>query len=77
MPGYEDRIRDIVRREFDDAVDRVETDAMGNVVGTLKGQSDYAVVVAAHMDEIGFMVKHVTDEGFLQVMPSAGGILAC
>jgi endoglucanase len=67
VPGYEDRIRDIVRREFDDAVNRVETDAMGNVVGTLKGQSDYAVVVAAHMDEISFMVKHVTDEGFLQV----------
>ena len=67
VPGYEDRVRDVVRRELDATTDRVETDAMGNVVGTLEGESDYAVVVAAHMDEIGFMVKHVTDEGFLQV----------
>lgn len=67
VPGYEDRIRDIVRRELSTATDRVETDAMGNVVGTLEGASDYAVVVAAHMDEIGFMVKHVTEEGFVQV----------
>ena len=67
VPGYEDRVRDIVRRELAESTDRVRTDAMGNVVGTLEGDSDYAVVVAAHMDEIGFMVKHVTDEGFLQV----------
>ncbi|MDZ7702744.1 MAG: M42 family metallopeptidase [Halobacteriales archaeon] len=67
VPGYEDRVREIVRRELSETADRVETDAMGNVVGTVDGESDYAVVVAAHMDEIGFMVKHVTDAGFLQV----------
>jgi endoglucanase len=39
---------------------------MGNVVGTIAG-GDYEVVVAAHMDEVGFMVRHVTDEGFLQL----------
>jgi hypothetical protein len=36
---------------------------MGNVVGTVHGDSDTSVVVAAHMDEIGFMVRHVTEEG--------------
>jgi endoglucanase len=40
---------------------------MGNVVGTIEGDSDTDVVVAAHMDEIGFMVRHVTEEGFVQV----------
>ncbi|XVH30726.1 M42 family metallopeptidase [Haloferacaceae archaeon DSL9] len=67
IPGYEDRVRDIVRRELETTVDEVETDAMGNVVGTIRGESDYSVAVAAHMDEIGFMVRHVTDEGFLQL----------
>jgi putative aminopeptidase FrvX len=67
VPGYEDRVREIVRREFADSVDRVRTDAMGNVVGTIEGRTDAAVAVAAHMDEIGFMVRHVTDEGFVQV----------
>ena len=72
VPGYEDRVRDVVRRELSSSTDRVETDAMGNVVGTLEGDADYRVVVAAHMDEIGFMVKHVTDEGFLEVDPLGG-----
>lgn len=67
VPGYEDRIREIVRREFDGIVDEIRTDAMGNVVGTIHGDTDYSVAVAAHMDEIGFMVRHVTDEGFLQL----------
>ncbi|MFP8954710.1 M42 family metallopeptidase [Natrialbaceae archaeon A-arb3/5] len=71
VPGYEDRIREIVVREFEDTVDRVRSDAMGNVVGTLEGSSDYAVAVAAHMDEVGFMVRHVRGEedgfGFVEL----------
>ncbi|MEF8779887.1 MAG: M42 family metallopeptidase [Haloferacaceae archaeon] len=78
VPGYEDRIREIVRREFEASVDRIRTDAMGNVVGTIEGSDrtgegggddgeGYSVAVAAHMDEIGFMVRHVTDDGFLKV----------
>jgi len=66
VPGYEDRVRTVVRRELEPDVDRVRTDAMGNVVGTIEG-GDTEVVVAAHMDEIGFMVRHVTEEGFVQV----------
>jgi len=67
VPGYEDRVRDIVREELEATTDSVRTDAMGNVVGTVEGDSDYSVAVAAHMDEIGFMVKHVTEDGFLKL----------
>lgn len=67
VPGYEDRIREIVKRELDSAADRIRTDAMGNVVGTVDRPGEYAVVVAAHMDEIGFMVRHVRDDGFLEL----------
>jgi len=67
VPGYEDRVRDRVRTVFEGAVDEVRTDSMGNVIGTIEGSGDYEVAVAAHMDEIGFMVKHVTDDGFLKV----------
>ncbi|MFC7166374.1 M42 family metallopeptidase [Halospeciosus flavus] len=74
VPGYEDRIRTIVKRELEDHVDEIRTDSMGNVVATVEGSEnpDYEVAIAAHMDEIGFMVKHVTDEGFLQ-MDTLGG----
>ncbi|WP_458206507.1 M42 family metallopeptidase [Haladaptatus sp. NG-SE-30] len=71
-PGYEDRIREIVRRELDGEVDQLHTDAMGNVVGTIEGSSDYAVAVAAHMDEIGFLVRHIDEDGFLAI-DSLGG----
>ncbi|MFC6906107.1 M42 family metallopeptidase [Halalkalicoccus tibetensis] len=72
VPGYEDRVREIVREELSPHVDGLRTDAMGNVVGTVEGDSEYSVVVAAHMDEIGFMVTHVDDDGFLAV-DSLGG----
>ncbi|MBP1987021.1 M42 family metallopeptidase [Halolamina salifodinae] len=67
VPGYEDRVRDLAREELEANTDRVRTDAMGNVVGTVEGDSEYSVAVAAHMDEIGFMVKHITDDGFLKI----------
>ncbi len=72
VPGYEDRVREIIHRELDAVTDRIETDAMGNVVATVEGESDYSVAIAAHMDEIGFMVRHVTEEGFVQVDPLGG-----
>lgn len=72
VPGYEDRIREIVKRELEGDVDHIRTDAMGNVVGTLERPGEFAVVVAAHMDEIGFMVRHVRDDGFLELDPLGG-----
>ena len=68
VPGYEDRIRELVAAELGDHVDRLRTDPMGNLVGTIEGANpEYAVVVSTHIDEIGFMIKHVDDEGFLEL----------
>lgn len=72
VPGYEHRIRELVREELDASTDRVRTDAMGNVVGTIDGASDRSLVVAAHMDEIGFMVTEISDGGFLKLDPLGG-----
>ena len=72
VPGYEDRVRERVRDAMAPHVDRLRSDAMGNLVGTIGGTADHDVVVAAHMDEIGFMVRHVDDEGFLELDPLGG-----
>ncbi len=76
VPGHEERIRELVRRELSGIADEVRTDAMGNVVGTIEGRGDGAIAVLAHMDEIGFIVRHVrTDEepfGFLEIDPLGG-----
>lgn len=63
-PGFEDRIRSVVLREIESLVDDVEVDAMGNIVALKKGRSDKKVMIAAHMDEIGFMITHVDKNGF-------------
>ena len=72
VPGYEDRVRERVREAMAPHVDRLRSDAMGNLIGTVEGDADYDVVVAAHVDEIGFMVRHVDDEGFLELDPLGG-----
>lgn len=72
VPGYEDRIREIVRRELKEVVDQIQSDGMGNIVGTINGSTEREIVVAAHMDEIGFMIKHVDDDGFLSIDPLGG-----
>ncbi|UIO98540.1 M42 family metallopeptidase [Halobaculum sp. CBA1158] len=76
--GHETEPAAIVAREFEETADRVRTDAMGNVIGTVEGAADAAggdppeLLVAAHMDEIGFLVRHVDDEGFVRVSPLGG-----
>ncbi len=71
-PGFESRIRKLVLREIDGLVDEVSIDPMGNVVAIKKGTSDKRVMVAAHMDEISFIVTHVDEEGFVRFIPLGG-----
>ncbi len=64
--GFEQRIREVVIREIKPLVDSFSVDYMGNVVAIKKGKEPKKVMVAAHMDEIGFMVTHIDDQGFLR-----------
>jgi endoglucanase len=65
-PGYEQRIREIVLREVRTLVDDISIDNMGNVTTVKKGRQGKKAMVAAHMDEIGFIVTHIDDKGFLR-----------
>ncbi|MEM8906628.1 MAG: M42 family metallopeptidase [Bacteroidota bacterium] len=71
-PGFEQRVRALVIAELDGLVDEWRTDAMGNVIAIVKGRSPQRVMVAAHMDEIGFMVSHIDDDGFIRFHPLGG-----
>ncbi len=71
ISGYEDMTREIVIKYLEKLVDRVEIDVLGNVIG-IKDGNDFKVMVAAHMDEIGFMVKHIDDNGFIRFAPIGG-----
>jgi putative aminopeptidase FrvX len=64
ISGYEGNIRDIVQKEVKPCVDEVRVDKFGNLIAIKKGKSP-SVMIAAHMDEIGLMVKYIDDEGFI------------
>ena len=72
IAGREDRIRAVVIEELRPLVDELRVDAMGNVIATKRGSGGPRVMLAAHMDEIGFLVKHVDDNGFLRLQPVGG-----
>ncbi|HLT08868.1 MAG TPA: M42 family metallopeptidase [Cyclobacteriaceae bacterium] len=68
-PGFEKKIRDFVIAQVSPLVDEVNVDNMGNVVAIKRGVDNpegKRVMVAAHMDEIGFIVTHIDDNGFIR-----------
>lgn len=72
--GREDKIRELIKAEAAPYVTDVYTDALGNLVCRKKGNGK-RLMLAAHMDEIGFMVTHIDDGGFLRFI-NVGGIYA-
>jgi endoglucanase len=72
-PGFEIKIRELVLKELKGLADKVRVDNMGNVVALKKGKSaKKKSMAAAHMDEIGFIVTHVDDNGFIRFNPLGG-----
>lgn len=72
-PGFENKVRNLVLKEIKNCVDNIDIDNMGNIIALKKGKDDSkSVMVAAHMDEIGFIVTHINDKGFLKFHPLGG-----
>jgi endoglucanase len=72
VSGFERRIRELIIREVKSLADDVQVDNMGNVMAIRRGKSPKRVMVGAHMDEIGFIVNHIDDKGFLRFLPLGG-----
>ena len=72
VPGYESPIRAVVRKYLQ-PLGELSQDKIGSVICEKRGASESPrVMLAGHMDEIGFMVKQVTKEGFLKFLPLGG-----
>jgi tetrahedral aminopeptidase len=69
--GREEKVRAIVIRELEPLVDEVSVDPLGNVIARRGGKGP-RLALAAHMDEIGFMVTHIDDNGFIRTIPLGG-----
>lgn len=73
VPGQEGAIREIVRRELG-SITTISEDSMGNLICHKPSASGTGprVMIAAHMDEIGFVVRHISDKGFIRIHPLGG-----
>jgi endoglucanase len=74
--GYEDNVRELVRAEVKTLADEIKVDALGNLIARklpTRGSKDTKkIMIAAHMDEIGLMVSHVDEKGFVRFSPIGG-----
>ncbi len=72
VPSREEQLRKIVKEALSSLVDEIRVDVMGNVVGVKRGKGRRRVMIAAHMDEIGFLVKFMDEKGFLRLQTLGG-----
>jgi endoglucanase len=70
VPGHEDEVRAIFVDELESCGD-LSTDRLGSVFCEMAGDGP-RVLVAGHMDEVGFLVQNITADGFLQFVPVGG-----
>lgn len=73
LPGKEGEVREIIRKEVQDHVDQLWTDALGNLIAYQKGKVPGPVVIlAAHMDEVGLIITYIKSNGMLSFKPIGG-----
>lgn len=72
IAGYEERIQSVVRKFAAGHADQVTTDLHGNVIASINPQAPFRLLIDAHCDQIGLLVSHIDDNGFVYVQ-SVGG----
>src|SRR5215831_10524190 len=70
--GFERPIQDVIRSWARPYADEVRTDRHGNVIAVLHPGGQPRIMLAGHCDQIGLMVQHIDENGFLYVQPIGG-----
>jgi endoglucanase len=74
--GYEENVRKLIEAEVKPLADEIRVDALGSLIvrkrPTKESKDTKKIMVAAHMDEIGLMVSHIDEKGFVRFMPIGG-----
>jgi putative aminopeptidase FrvX len=72
LPGAEEPVKKIIKKEFEKLTKEVSEDALGNIIAHIPGKGP-KLVLDAHTDEVGFMINHIDKRGFVRVT-SLGGM---
>lgn len=75
VSGFEKQATRLVKSYIEDCVDEIQYDNLGSLIGIKKGKSDLKVLIAGHIDEIGFLVKEIDEKGYIKVQ-AVGGWMA-
>ncbi len=70
--GYEDEIRNVWKSELTNQCDSIEIDYQGNIISKLNKEKKPLIVIAGHIDEIGFHVRYIDDDGYVYVRQIGG-----
>lgn len=71
--GYEAPAREVMRRALSGLATEVEQDKLGSLIARLPGTSNRPrIMLAGHLDEVGFLVRYITDNGFIRFLPLGG-----
>ncbi|WP_179298734.1 M42 family metallopeptidase [Evansella halocellulosilytica] len=71
VPGFEDRIYNVMKTRISSFSEKIETDNLGSLVGKV-GNGQKKVLLAGHLDEVGFIISHITKDGFLKFRALGG-----
>jgi putative aminopeptidase FrvX len=71
VSGSEGNVYDVIKKELKGCTDEIREDTMGNLIAVKRGDR-FSIMLAAHMDEIGLMVKHIDDKGFIRFITLGG-----
>lgn len=70
--GFEQRAQQVVREEVQAYADEVRTDVHGNVIASLNPRGYPRVMLTAHIDELGFLIRYIDEQGYLYFTPIGG-----
>ncbi len=72
LSGHEDLIRAEIRKKLKAEDIKCESDRLGNLISTFTGDAGPSVMVFAHMDQLGFVVRKINDDGIINVVRMGG-----
>lgn len=72
ISGFEKQATRMMKSYLEDCTDEIIYDTLGSIVGVKKGSEDIKVLLTGHIDEIGFIVKEIDDNGYIKVNPIGG-----
>ena len=72
VSGFEQPVARIIRKRMKPFADEITTDVHGNVIAVLNPKGSPRVMLAGHMDQIGLMVRHIDDQGYIYFAPVGG-----